>query len=394
MTASSRPAGPAVRRVELWLTDALLGVILFGAVSWMIHADLAGERPPDAMAYSWAFVLGALMLVRRRFPLAVLSVTVVGIFIYYAAGYPAIGLGVPLAGALLSAAQYRRLRWPVLAAAASFLIAYGVRLGQGQDFGRIIGFELVGELGTVAAAIALGFSLRLRLELQDSARRLMHATVEEERARAAAATSEERSAIARELHDSLGHHATVISMHADVIREAVDADPAAVQEAAQVVKDTSREMLRELRSTVRTLREGSASPPDARQLPTLSREYLQTAVFDPLPVQVSADIRMQHQPTPAVQSAVHRILQEALTNVTRHSAASRAEVSLTESPRGLHLTVKDPGPARGPSEAGGYGLCGMRERAEAVGGTLTSGPEGAGFTVEALLPLRGQETPT
>lgn len=376
----------ALARVELWLSDAVLGVLIFGAVSWMIYADLAGDRSPDALAYGWAFILGALMLVRRKFPLLILSFTIAGLFTYYAAGYPAIGLGVPLAGALLSAAQFRKLRWPVLGAVVTLGIAYGVRLSQGQDFDRIIGFEIVGELGTVVAAIALGVSLRLRRELQHSSSKLLAATAEQERARAVAAASAERAAIARELHDSLGHHATVVSMHADVILEAVNPDAPSAQESARIVKETGHEMLNELRATVRTLRSGAPSGP--RQIPTFSVDFLQKAVFEPLPLAVKVDIDVNRELPSPVESAAYRILQEALTNVVKHSHAETTEVNISSSSSTLHLTVADPGPSKAPDgTAVGYGLHGMRERAEALGGSLSARAEGSGFTVEALLPI-------
>lgn len=378
---------PVLTRVERWLSDAVLGMIIFGAVSWMIYADLAGERPPDVLAYGGAFGFGALMLIRRRFPLIVLSVTIAGFFGYYAAGYPAIGLGVPLSGALLSAAQFRRAWWALAAVALTFGISYTFRLAQGQDAERIIGYELVGELGIAAAAIALGVSLRLRRQVLQSSRRLQIAAAEQERSRAMAAAAQERADIARELHDALGHHATVVSMHADVIGESVDSDPDTARESAHIVKQTSHQMLTELRRTVRTLRRGA--PPAAREIPGFSLESLQKDVFNPLPITVTADIDVVHRLPVHVQSAAHRILQESLTNVVRHSQAEIAQVRISSSADGLHLAVTDPGPhRRAPEQRGAdVGLYSMRERAEALGGSLSAGPAGSGFSVQALLPL-------
>ena len=378
---------PVLTRVERWLSDAVLGMIIFGAVSWMIYADLAGERPPDVFAYSGAFALGALMLLRRQFPLVVLGITIAGVFGYYAAGYPAIGLGVPLAGALLSTAQFRRVGWALAALALTFGISYSVRLAQGQDAERIIGYELVGELGIAAAAIALGVSLRLRRQVQESSRRLQTAAAEQERVRAMAAAAQERAEIARELHDALGHHATVVSMHADVIGESVGSDPDTARQSAHIVKQTSREMLTELRRTVRTLRRGV--PASAREVPGFSLESLQKAVFDPLPITVTADIDVVHGLPGHVQSAALRILQEALTNVVKHSRAGAAQVRIRSSADGLHLTVSDRGPHRSAPEPLGadVGLHSMRERAEALGGSFSAEPVGAGFRVQTLLPL-------
>src|SRR5690625_5342044 len=91
------------------LSFFLLGLVVFLAVSWMITANQAGDRPPDVIAYFWAFGLGALLLVRRTYPLIVLWVTVITLVAYYMAGYPAVGLGIPTAAALLRDRKSTRL---------------------------------------------------------------------------------------------------------------------------------------------------------------------------------------------------------------------------------------------------------------------------------------------
>lgn len=369
-----------------WLIDAVLGVAVFGAIALAIAADIEGDRDPGVLAYVWALTLGALMLIRRRFPIGVLGLTILGMLLYYMVGYPVIGLSVPAAAALYSAAEFRRVWWSVAAAGFLLLGSYFYRIViADQDLSRIIGYELAGHVALMAAAIALGMSMRLRRELQASTRKLVAVTAEQERARTEADAADARAKIARELHDSLGHQSTVVSMHADVIRESLESDPQTAAESASLIKQASKQMLGELRQTVRTLRRGAPNGP--RELPSLNRDSLQKAIFDQLPLTVEAEVDVPQSLSDAVQSAVHRILQEALTNTVKHSHATAVQVAITASGSELRLLVSEPGPARSGSTASGFGLHGMRERVEALGGSLTAGPEGTGFRVEALIPV-------
>lgn len=376
---------PRLPTVRARLADALIGLVVFVAVSWMITADQAGDQPPDAVAYFWAFGLGALMLVRRSYPLVVLWITVVTLVAYYMSGYPAVGLSIPTAAALLSAAEFRRVWWPVLAAVSLLIISYAVRIAQGQDLRQILGYELAGEVGLMAAAIALGVSLRLRRELQYNTARLVASTAREERSRSDAAIAAERTNIARDLHDTLGHQATVISMYADVARQTVEDNPHEAQQALDVVTSTSSDMLAELRQTVKMLR-GRQSQRNVATLGAL-REHLIAS----LPLEIHADIDSQlteRSVSLAVQTAIYHIVQEALTNVLRHSTATTATLQIFRNKQWLSVIVADHGPARDATAAvaAGAGIDGMTERATSLGGCLTAQREGQGFRVHAVLP--------
>src|SRR5699024_7335404 len=111
-----------------WLIDAVLGVAVFGAIALAIAADIEGDRDPGVLAYVWALTLGALMLIRRRFPIGVLGLTILGMLLYYMVGYPVIGLSVPAAAALYSAAEFRRVWWSVAAAGFLLLGSYFYRI--------------------------------------------------------------------------------------------------------------------------------------------------------------------------------------------------------------------------------------------------------------------------
>lgn len=152
--------------------------------------------------------------------------------------------------------------------------------------------------------------MRLRRQLQHSTAQLIESTTREERSRASAIIATERAEIARELHDSLGHQATIISMYAEIGRETLEHDLVVAKNALDVVSATSSEMLTELRQTVKTLR--------GRQLSSavMTLAPLKTQVIDPMPLKVHTHIdpQLPELPIPlSVQTTIYRIVQESLT---------------------------------------------------------------------------------
>ncbi|MBQ1050377.1 sensor histidine kinase [Micromonospora sp. C51] len=400
------------RRVRPWVTDVLLGAGVAGTVSIVITANEGGRHGPDQLAYLWAVGLGALMLVRRRYPVVVLAVSVLGLFAYYAAGYPAIGLAVPVAAALFSAAEHGRIAASVAAAVLVIVVSVVFRLAEGQDFSFVVGYELAGHVLLMGAAIALGDSLRSRRAAQADARRIAELTEARYRQEAQARLRDERMAIARDLHDSLGHTTSVIALHADVAQEALGRDEAAARSALELIRSTARRSMDDLRRTVTLLRSPGDPPRTVVSLTNLDAvtRAASAAGFD-VDVRVAVDT-----PLPApVEAAAFRIMQEAVTNVVRHSAGSRVEIRAEQHGDQLTVTVTDTGsdpapgtePTRGAGSAGpptyreaangrvepsavvrpGHGIAGMRERAESLGGTLTAGHRHAGFVVSAVLPV-------
>ncbi|GFZ95181.1 sensor histidine kinase [Nesterenkonia alkaliphila] len=394
---SVAPPG-AVERVRTWFTerprmaDAALSVALMVVLGWMIQAEQGGFRVPDTLAYVCAFALGALLMLRRSFPLLVLFLSLVILLAYSSLGYPNIGLGIPLAPALYSAAERHRLRWPVtivglllfLIFAAGLAAAY-VRETDTHLLSLFI-YTLAPEIALMAAVIALGDSLRSRRELAERSARVIEATAQQERALAQAVAATERADIARELHDTLGHQTTVISMHTDVAAEALPHKPEAAQRALSVIADTSRQMMSQLRDTVQTLREHEVRPP------LLSIRALETTVFANSPLEIDADIAVPHQYQHNVEAAAYRIVQEALTNTAKHSTAGTVQVQIRPQGSSLEVKVCDPGPPRGQlgSISSGMGILGMKERVAALGGTLEAGPKDLGFQVRALLPVSAE----
>jgi signal transduction histidine kinase len=201
--------------------------------------------------------------------------------------------------------------------------------------------------------------------------------------------SEERLRIARELHDVLGHHLSLINVQAGVGLHLIDNRPEQAREALTVIKSASAEALREVRSVLAALRPAEEAAPRT-PAPGLARlsELTSGAGFP-----VSTDVTGPPRPLPAgVDRAAYRIVQEALTNVRRHAGpGASATVSVGYAPGRVTVTVVDDGPGAGPAADGGNGIAGMRARAAALGGTLDAGPgDGGGWRVEAVLPDAGE----
>ncbi|WP_018654462.1 sensor histidine kinase [Actinomadura flavalba] len=365
-------------RVPAWTVDGTLAVGVAVTVSVLIASNHGGRHGPGGVAFLWAAGLGALMFARRRYPRLVLIVSVLGLFAYYAAGFPAIGLAVPLAAALFSAAEAGRPALAAGAAAVAVAVSLAFRLAEGQDAAYVVGYELAGHVALMAAAIALGDALRARRAQQAEQRRVTELTARQRERDAERRAHAERLAIARDLHDSLGHTVAVISLHADVAREAPG--PPERNAALDVVKDAAGTALRELRRTVAVLRAPGEPPasPSLASLPEL------VAPAESAGLEVTTDVDVPGLPG-TVDSAAYRIVQESVTNAVRHADAARLAVSARVSGGTLHLTVRDDGAADpGPP---GHGIAGMTERARALGGTLTAAREPDGFVVRATLPL-------
>jgi signal transduction histidine kinase len=197
---------------------------------------------------------------------------------------------------------------------------------------------------------------------------------------------EERLRIARELHDSLTHSISVIQVQAGVAEHLARKRGADVPPALLAIKEAGADAARELRATLSVLR--STEDGDGSGLCQLD-SLVARARAAGLPVTVAVS-GVQRPLPPEVDRAAYRIVQEALTNVSRHAGQACASVRLQYTPDGLTIQVDDDGTGNGIRPAGpGLGLIGMRERVSALGGHLQAGPrDGGGFGVRAELPAR------
>ncbi|GAA1641815.1 histidine kinase [Saccharothrix algeriensis] len=369
------------------MIDASLGGMVTLIVAVAITADVGGARGPDAGAYLFALGLGLLMLVRRTHPGLALLATAVGLSGYYIADYPPIGLAVPVAAALYSAAEQGRTLLAISVGSVLLAASCFFRLRDGEQLSYLLGYELPWSVAVMAGAVALGDGVRSRQIRHAQQRRREQDLLAATREQAARRIAQERLQVSRDLHDVLAHTTTVISLQADVAREALDdRDPAAARAALAVIREASGQATEELRATVALLRQPAeqAARTPAGGLALLARLAAATSAAG-LPATVR--VHGARAPVPAVVDATaYRIVQEALTNAVRHARATRVDVEVRHLPGRIEITVRDDG--RGDTGGrGGHGLTGMRERAEIVGGTLST-TSGAGFAVRVELPLR------
>jgi signal transduction histidine kinase len=206
--------------------------------------------------------------------------------------------------------------------------------------------------------------------------------------RAYLAEARERLRIARELHDLLGHHLSLINVQASAALHRPD--PARSEQALIAIKQSSRETLRELRATLSVLRRDGEAP--TAPVPGLDRLGDLVTAAGRCGVTIRTELAGDRRLPAEVGLAAYRIVQEALTNVTRHASATAAVVRVRLEHDEVLVEVEDDG--TGTPGAPGNGILGMRERARALGGSLTTGPgTDGGFRVRARLPLRRGPVP-
>jgi signal transduction histidine kinase len=370
--------------------DAALAVVVAVANGIAIAGEQeAAAKDPDALAYALGAAIAAPLLFRRRWPLGVLLASSVALLVYYAFDYPPLGLAVPLAAALYFAAAAGHL-WPgVIVVVALELLGAGFRaFGEHEAFSTIA-TDTVADAALVVAVLLLAETLRTRRAWLAEVRERIRRTEAEREREAQLRVEQERLRIARELHDVLAHTITVIGVQAGVAAEAFADSPDEVKASLRTIREKSRESLAELRATVGVLRDSGEVAPRS-PAPGLSRleDLVRTAADAEVGVEVS--VSGMPRPLPAiVDLTAYRIVQEALTNVVRHSGASAAQVSIVYEPDELVVQVDDDGQGATPTELAGYGVTGMRERAAAIGGRLEVGPApnpSRGFRVRAWLP--------
>jgi signal transduction histidine kinase len=359
---------------------------------------------PPAAAYVIAVASCAVLPVRHRAPLAVLAATTaVGVLV------PSLGLLLtPLivTPAVITAYSYalaargeRRVAGAVLL--TSTALAASIPLS--GDFSWKDASRTAVVAASPLVAGVLGRSVRNRraylAAVRERARRAEESRDSEARRRVA----EERVRIARELHDLVAHQITLANAQAMVAAHLFDARPEQARESLRELVETTAGALDDLRATVGLLRQsGDASAP-SEPAPGLSRLPDLVASFRRAGLQVSVHQQGTAGPLPpGVDLTAYRIVQEALTNVTKHAGTNSARVRLAWSRERVTITVTDdgnnsptapsaptpPSASGAPGRPPGYGLIGLRERACAVGGDLLAGrrPEG-GFLVRAELPV-------
>ncbi|MFJ9823508.1 sensor histidine kinase [Streptomyces sp. NPDC101160] len=367
------------------------------AVFVLVGSGFAAHNQPDrvaldALGRTLLVLDAAALLLRHRRPVPVVFGVSAVTLAYLAAGYPYGPVFAVVAVACFAAVVHghRHAAWWALGVlwAGHLLLAHWLYryLPPDGDGPAPWGQELPAA-AFVVAILAAAELVRVRRE-QWAKERAERAAAERRRA------DEERLRIARELHDVLAHSLSVINVQAGVGLALLDSDPGQARTALTTIKAASKEALGEVRQVLETLR----APGDAPRAPApgLDRlpELVEQAAAAGLTVTTGTEGRRRRLP-PGTELAAFRIVQEALTNVVRHSGSRTARVVVGYGPDALDLRIDDEGPATGDDAGGsGHGLAGMRERAAALGGTIEAGtrPDG-GFRVHASLPVRPEESP-
>ncbi|MGH1564656.1 sensor histidine kinase [Mumia sp. DW29H23] len=370
-------------------TDVLLcvGVAAVLAVVVNSHEGRSGDVNP--LAYLWALGLGLLMLIRRSHPVLVLVLTTLGFFSYYAAGFPAIGVAVPIAAALYSAAEMGHLRAAVVTGTLTLGLSTAYRLADGQSASFVVGYEFVSHAALIAAAIALGHSVRVGRHLRRRTEQVSRLLTRQGELDHVAQVRDERMRLARELHDSIGHSLSVAALYSDVAREAPDGDER--DDALELVRTSITDASAQLRRTVAVLRGRGTFDAEAG-LDQVDR-------LGAAPTAVGYEVDVQVDPVdvaPEVGAAAFRLVQEAITNTLRHSNGTSISVRVgLQEPGVLGVRVVDDGTAVVPPQIrSGHGLSGMRERVADLGGTLDVDAGPHGWVVAASIPTTPETSAT
>jgi signal transduction histidine kinase len=385
---SNRWDGEERRAHWPWRSTLLLTVFVFIGSHFAAQSQQGDRASLDFFALSLLLVGSGLLLWRQRQPVLVAFGTAAAATVYLGAGYPYGPVFLTVAVGCFSAvvAGHRRAAWMAVGMlwAGHVLVAHWLYrwLPPSGDKAASWGQEII--IATwIVAIVALAELVRVRRE--------QWARDRAERAQAAARRAdEERLRIARELHDVLAHSISVINVQAGVGLALLDSDPEQARTALTTIKAASKEALGEVRQVLDTLRApGEAPRAPAPGLDRLS-ELVEQAAGAGLTVEVEGGAPKL---PPGADLAAFRIVQEALTNVVRHSGSRHARVRLAHAEGALRLWIDDDGPATGADAGGsGNGLVGMRERAAALGGTIEAGPrDDGGFRVLAVLPMRAKE---
>ncbi|GAA4228705.1 signal transduction histidine kinase [Streptosporangium album] len=244
----------------------------------------------------------------------------------------------------------------------------------------------------VIAAILLGVTALFGYNVRTrrlATRRLAEEEQRSEQALAGQAVLEERARIARELHDVVAHHMSVIAIQAEAVPLQAAGDARRLEEGLGEIRALSLTAMTEMRRVLGVLRDGDGLTETAPQ-PGLGRleELIATARSAGLAVTLKLGGDLTGLPT-AVSLSAYRIVQESTSNAMRHAPGSTVLVKINRSGAELHINVTNDAGYRSPTEPGhiGHGLIGMRERVSMLGGRLWAGPVGTGFAITAILPI-------
>ncbi|MFJ9760282.1 sensor histidine kinase [Streptomyces sp. NPDC101149] len=362
----------------------------------------------DAVGIALALMVGAPFAVHRRWPGAALGAVggaAAALQARHSIPAPVAGGGATIGTVLLAVGvavfltTVRSGRCPtyrLLALTALVASITEVLIAPSDGIGSALVVDVL-----VVAAWALGCLVRARRAMAAEALEHAAALEREQVALARTAVVEERARIARELHDIVAHHVSLMIVQAIAADRVQSTDPAKTHEMHAAIETTGRATVAELRRLLELLRTeedeavaGRSPQPALADIPPLLDSLREAGL------RVESAHTGPARPLPAgTELTAYRVVQEALTNTLKHAGHTRAAVTFDWQPHGLTVTVRDDGPlapaAAQPVPSGGHGLVGMHERVAAVGGSLHTGPRArGGFLVRAHLPLTPPDNET
>ena len=381
---ATHPRAPAV-------AGAVLGVL---AVAELIGRAQAASAAPTAASPSLQsiLVLSALCLF-TTLPLAFLRPAAAALAVT-AASVASLALFqlLTVAGAVATAIALYRLgrsgSQPLAVALAAPFLVLAFTSPAGSETAVLA--VLLAVLAPAAALAGIARRARTEAAEQSAASQAIAGSLTDHLARG------ERARIARELHDVVAHHISMVAVQAETARLTTPGLPVAGAQRLLAIGDTARAALTDMRRLLGVLREDAAADPAIRRpQPGLGQlNELIDVARDASPAGTRLILRgVPAALGPGVELAAYRIIQEALTNARRHAPGAAVDVELHYTGPVLRVRIRDngPGPAPAARLAGGHGLAGMRERATAAGGALRTGrAAGGGFLVEATLPVAAE----
>lgn len=384
-------------RLPQWVRKQMGGwdllVVLLGLVMLVLFATVPDNDLPEAVtprSFDWLAALllttaGLLLLLRHRAPLVVVVAQLVLIGLWHSVGYTNGIINAPALIAYFTVGATGDRQKQVAAIAVTVAPLVGVLvLAEGQPWTSIID-----AIAWAAAGVLFGELSRSRRALMASYQRRAERAEADREAEALRRVAEERLRIARDLHDLLGHTVSVMTVQAGVAEDKFDSAPARARAAIGHIRRAGRQANQEIRATIELLRQTD----ELALTPTPGIAEIEQLVVnaEQLGIDVSCHIVVESDEVdPLTGLTVYRVVQEAVTNVMRHSTAKHIAVTLCRDDGLLTCTVCDDGDPSHPRTSEGFGLAGMSERVALAGGTLRHGPRAeGGFEVVATLPARG-----
>ena len=425
---------PRSRALGILFAVAVANAVLFLAL-WGETTGWSGDRGGAYLVVAVAFAVsfGVFTLVRDRIPRTALVLAALAVCAYYTVGLPSIGVILPLLVILTAVTLAGHRTFALVTVGLLFVVASFFRIRGGEPAPAVLGYELLSNVVLVALAVALAEVIRTRRALQASREEAERMAAQAALARAQRVQEEDRTRIARALHDDLGHSLAIVSLHANAVLEQVPDDhPAGV--SARHLREAASRSLDQLRSAVRAVgaparvstgaeavaesaddaglagdagsvgdaeEAGATAPVAEHSLAGLD------ALLDRIRAGgVSVDLVRDHGPLPpSVDAAAARVVREAMTNALRHAQPDHIGIALTQSrapgstgdtAEELRIRVLNDG-VRGEAGVSGQtdapppdstGLRSLRDHAGSLGGTLTWGRKHPDlFVVDAALPV-------